>query len=110
MKGLMVSILRSLSQDCTLNGVTSVERGHKYAVLAGARCKCEVFESGVDMPALVLVERNLFGGNEPYLTAYPVDAEGKPMTHGMFGGHYVSASDSRFPSQYPIPVHDRFEA
>ena len=27
----------------------------------------------------------------------------------MFGGNFVYTSDSRFPSDYPIPIHDRFE-
>jgi len=39
----------------------------------------------------------------------PVDADGNPRRGGMFGGHYISTSDSRFPVTSPIPVHDRFE-
>lgn len=43
------------------------------------------------------------------VVARPVDEQGNPMRGGMFGGHYVKTSDSRFPFTSPIPVHDRFE-
>lgn len=43
------------------------------------------------------------------VVARPVDKDGKPITGGMFGGNYISCSDSRFPTTAPIPVHDRFE-
>lgn len=34
--------------------------------------------------------------------------EGEP-TCGMFGGNFITTSDSRFPMTSPIPVFDRFE-
>lgn len=34
--------------------------------------------------------------------------DGKPKS-GMFGGNYLSTSDSRFPVIGPIPIFDRFE-
>lgn len=43
------------------------------------------------------------------VVARPVDDDGEPRRGGMFGGHYISTSDSRFPVTSPIPVHDRFE-
>lgn len=43
------------------------------------------------------------------VVARPVDDDGNPRRGGMFGGHYISTSDSRFPVTAPIPVHDRFE-
>ena len=43
-----------------------------------------------------------------YVHAEPVDKpEGK--VGPMFGGNFIYTSDSRFPNDYPIPVHDRFE-
>jgi len=39
----------------------------------------------------------------------PLDEDGKPRRGGMFGGNFIESSDSRFPVQAPIPVHDRFE-
>jgi hypothetical protein len=43
------------------------------------------------------------------VVARPVDEDGKVKRGGMFGGHYIKTSDSRFPVTSPIPVHDRFE-
>tara|TARA_R110000796_G_scaffold41179_2_gene101996 strand:+ start:43624 stop:43977 length:354 start_codon:yes stop_codon:yes gene_type:complete len=28
---------------------------------------------------------------------------------GMFDGHYLATSDSRWPFETPVPIHDRFE-
>ena len=48
-----------------------------------------------------------------YLFATPTDEyiEQHHSDHlgPMFGGNFIHTSDSRFPSNYPIPVHDRFE-
>ena len=43
------------------------------------------------------------------VVARPVRADGTVRTGGMFGGNFVTTSDSRFPTSAPIPVHDRFE-
>lgn len=43
------------------------------------------------------------------VVARPIGVDGKPRLGGMFGGNYIKTSDSRFPVQAPIPVHDRFE-
>ena len=43
------------------------------------------------------------------VVARPMGEDGKPRTGGMFGGHYIKTSDSRWPVTSPIPVHDRFE-
>ena len=43
------------------------------------------------------------------VVARPLGPDGKPRTGGMFGGHYIKTSDSRWPVTSPIPVHDRFE-
>lgn len=55
---------------------------------------------------LVLKEKHV--GGKKYLYAVPksvLDAK----EWSMFGGNFIYTSDSRFPSQYPIPVHDRVE-
>jgi len=41
--------------------------------------------------------------------AVPVDSEGKPRMGGMMGGSFIWTSDSRFPADHPVPLHDRFE-
>ena len=75
-------------------------------------------------PAVILEVRNI-GGRE-YLSAYPIrlamagkreDVAGdglvkrasRPMSRGMFGGNFIYTSDSRFPNDYPIALHDRVE-
>ncbi|GAF72945.1 unnamed protein product [marine sediment metagenome] len=99
-KGMMVSVFRAVDfADCTLGGITSKA---KHVVLIGkgvAAC----FEPSEDMPALYLHEMET--GSGTYMYAAPI----KGNTCGRFamGGNYISSSDSRFPNQYPIPVHDR---
>lgn len=103
-KGLLVTILRSALGDTTNDGVTGVRKGHKSVLLVGDGV-AEVFEENESRPTLRLVRRNLGG---EYLHAEPV-VQPRGMVGPMFGGNFVHSSDSRFPSRYPIPVHDRFE-
>ena len=68
----------------------------------------EIFDVTPDRPAVAIVKRKLFGGQEPYLTAYPV-VDGKIDKGRASGGCYIETSDSRFPAIYPVPLHDRLE-
>jgi len=96
-KGLLVDVMGT---DCTNNGVTS---GKSRAILVLS--DCQVFESSEDAPALKIEI-----GYKGRILAVPYDSEiGKGKCGGMFGGHFIYTSDSRFPHDYPIPVHDRFE-
>lgn len=115
MKGLMVEILKSGLGDCTNCGVTA-NTDHAILKVDG----CEVFESKLGRPALVLIETDPVGvsagrrnirkdGTVVRVRAVPADDEGNPRIGGMFGGNFITASDSRFPFDNPIPVHDRFE-
>ena len=86
--------------DCTLGGPTSQ---HDRVLLFG-----EGYTPGSSRPdraAFFLRER---GGA---IHAYPADIpEGEKGFSGwQFGGNFIYTSDSRFPNQYPIPVHDRRE-
>ena len=57
-----------------------------------------------------LVSRKLFRDKTAYIHAEPVNPGDLSDKVGpMFGGAFIWSSDSRFPSDYPIPVHDRFE-
>jgi len=68
----------------------------------------EIFPVTDDAPAVVIVKRQVFG--REYLTAYPADKDGKPDTDGRsMGGCFIHACDSRFPAEYPVPLHDRLE-
>lgn len=106
---LSVSIYRS-DYDCDIN----ILHGHKDAILVWDE---EISQEDIDIietgnhgqyegrKVLILARRNCGG---EYLTAYPINEhkEGKWL---MCGGTYISTSDSRFPSRYPIPLHDRYE-
>ncbi len=102
MKGLLVYTLTHRDRsDCTNNGLTS--KFDKF-ILIGEGVQGP-FDPNKDIPELKLVRRNIFG--KPYVHAEPVErAEGVGW---MFGGNYITTSDSRFPNTYPIPVHDRQE-
>ena len=66
----------------------------------------EIFDVTPDCPAVAMVKRSIFG--KVYLTAYPV--VGGEIDRGRAsGGCYIESSDSRFPAEYPVPLHDRKE-
>ena len=98
MKGLLVWVYRP-HFDCTNGGITS----HNNTVLLVGEGVPEIFEPG-DLPVLKLVKRQLRGTEPPYLHAQPIEGSGH-----MMGGNFIYSSDSRFPSDYPISVHDRQE-
>ena len=104
MKGLLCTVLRNAQYgDGTNGGVSST---HASFILCGDGIP-ELFEATDDTPALILVRRTIAG--EEYLHAQPLRPEGDRTIGPMFGGNFVTTSDSRFPQRYPIPVHDRFE-
>lgn len=100
-----VSVYRG-DHDSTAGGVSSASRGfrHYVVLLPGVPVPDD---AGPETCYLQVVNR-VHGGP----VAVPTTG-GKARTHGMFGGHFVWTSDSRFRanvSPTPIPVHDRFEA
>jgi len=108
MKGLLVFVLRDADgTDCTANGITSQV---KQLLLVDDSIQAP-FDVKKDEVYLVLVRRTIAGRNymhaEPRKNGLPLhtDEEGTMMA----GGNFVYTSDSRFPNQYPISVHDRFE-
>jgi len=99
-KGLLVFILKENGCGCTNGGVT--EKANR-AILYWDGVP-EIFSSSDDTPALQLQKRC------GRLIAVPVnDPRMKTHCGPMFGGNFIYTSDSRFPNEYPIPVHDRFE-
>lgn len=127
--GLQVFVLRPTDinrpgqTDCTNGGVTM--RYDRFT-LTGEGVEGP-FAPDARAPELRLVRRPGIGRHgATYLHAVPVfgpdgapppsDAqevatgvEGDPVRGGMMGGNFITTCDSRFPSDYPIPVHDRFE-
>jgi hypothetical protein len=110
MKGLMVGVLRAADLDgcdCTNGGVSST---HKHLLLVGEGIP-EIFEERDGMPAVVLVKRELWSERQgkrcTYLHVEPAATHGKAWH--MAGGNFIHSSDSRFPSDQPISIHDRIE-
>ena len=67
-----------------------------------------IFKPDESSPAVRLIRRKFpFGSDEyEYIHAVPYNQSDNA---GMFGGTFIYSSDSRFPSKYPIPLHDRVE-
>ena len=104
--GLLVFVYRN-GEDCTNGGITSKQ----------------------DQIILVLPEGGPFKvrDGEPYLVLNPREEMSRALGHdctvaepgfdhrmteeywNMFGGNFIYSSDSRFPKNHPIPVHDRFD-
>jgi len=102
LEALPVQVYKSSLGDSSSNGITS-KNDRLLLVFDGLSSP---FKTNEDEDYLVLIKRNI-GGKE-YLSAKPQSLI-ESNTHSMFGGNFIFTSDSRFPSSYPIPVHDRVE-
>lgn len=102
-KGLMCDIYESKSiGNCSAGGISEQ---CKEVVLIWDGCP-EIFASREGMPAVKLVKRELWG--KEYLHCEPIQR--RSGVGPMMGGTFVYSCDSRFPSKYPIPLHDRWES
>jgi len=110
MKGMTVWIYKNEGRSYSNNGLS--EKANKATLVPSPDFPDipELFESNDKAPAVAMVKRQLFGGRPPYLTAYPIDEDGNiDRSMRMAGGTFISACDSRFPAEYPVPLHDRKE-
>lgn len=107
LKGLSCGILEDKSiGNCSAGGISS---RCKEVTLIGIPGEIEiegVFEATEERPAVRIVKRFLFGRN--YYHAEPIDDDGKNHWYSS-GGTFIYTSDSRFPFDYPLPLHDRKE-
>jgi hypothetical protein len=105
MKGLIVNVYRYERYITELNCYES----YSELTLIGNNI-AEVFEVEDTRPAVTLKNRILSTGRN-HVYAVPCDSEGRVNEKKwyMFGGNFIYGSDSRFPAQYPIPLHDRLE-
>jgi len=107
LKGLPVTVLRpATNYDCTLNGITS----KVDSILLIDPQLNGIFDIKQDETYLTLIRRQIRHNEPEYIHAVPT-VNGVPQLGGMFGGNFVTCSDSRISAlnRYPIPVHDRFE-
>ena len=105
-KTLPVQVYRNGFTDCTNGGISS-----RYHTLY-LECDQGFHEVEDDDPRLIRVVERTFGWRDtPYLHVEQVSPSVTTLhkVGPMFGGNFVYTSDSRFPSDYPIPIHDRFE-
>lgn len=108
-KGLRAEIFRWSLGDCSRNGISS--RVQTVTIVSDdPNAEGQVFEPDADAPAVRVVRRKVFPGENEYVHLVPVEA-GKEWT--MHGGTYVYSSDSRFFElvgvRYPVALHDRIE-
>jgi hypothetical protein len=106
--GMIVFLYRSVDgKDCTNGGASSRDiKGFTITNIEGP------FEPSEDYPSAEI--RSKLVGGQRYYNIKPNDQykHGEPVDSNkwcMFGGNYCTTSDSRFPHDYPLPVHDRIE-
>lgn len=100
-KGISVDVLKG-KYNSTNGGISS--KYDKF-VITDPSIDYGYAEPDSTMPELKLVRRNLAGGE--YIHAEPIEPVKKGNIGYMFGGNFIHTSDSRFPNNYPIPIHDR---
>lgn len=102
MNKVLTYVYKNSLGDCTNNGLTN-KYDHLY--LYHGQLDDEVINE-LPEDSLILIERVLWGKQANY--AVPVEIY-KSGRHSMAGGNFVYTSDSRFPEEAPISVHDRIE-
>lgn len=109
-KGLLVWVYRNGDfGDCSMNGISS---RHDKLILIGEGVEGFI-EVDLDNPqeeVVHLVKRQMHDGE--YLHVEPLDGQYSKAENRkwyMSGGNFVYTSDSRFPCNYPLSVHDRHE-
>ena len=105
---LSVDIFRS-SYDSEIN----ILHGHNSAILVWDEDLNEVPDEINGQKVLIVTTRMVPSKENmldkvPHYSVRPLkeSEEGKWL---MFGGTYVKTTDSRFPFDYPLPLHDRYE-
>ena len=102
MNKVLTYVYKNSLGDCTNNGLTN-KYDHLY--LYHGHLDDEIINE-LPEDSLILIERVLWGKQANY--AVPVEIY-KSKRHSMSGGNFIYTSDSRFPSDAPISVHDRVE-
>jgi hypothetical protein len=102
-KGLLCSVYTAKGYEQCLNG--GISSRFSQVLLVGPDVP-QIFEADDKTPIVLLVKRNVGG---VYLHAEPIK-QPTGMIGPMAGGAFIYTSDSRFPSRYPISLHDRWES
>jgi len=102
-KFLLAFVYKSPLADSTNGGLSSqTDKGLLFESPHGNITEEDLQFTKRTLDHLVIISKN------GYVKAVPskILRAGK---HSMFGGNFIYTSDSRFPSDYPIPIHDRIE-
>jgi hypothetical protein len=99
--GLICSIYTPGRANCSNDGISS-----RCEEVTLVDIGVDLFSPRPDRPAVRLIKRSFSG--KVYLHAEPVD-QPTGLVGPMFGGTFIFSSDSRFPSDYPIALHDRWD-
>lgn len=99
MKGLICDIFRPAYGGSSNGGISEFAN---RVTLVGTGIP-EIFEVSDDAPAVWIDER------AGHRHVRPVAKEPSGHVGPMFGGTFIYTSDSRFPADYPLPLHDRYE-
>lgn len=102
MECIIAHIFRDNLGDCS-NGGLSSKTNEVYVP-----CPTGPYNIAKDNPKLVRLVTRDFGFGS-FTHAEPVKEVPKGHVGYMMGGTFIYSSDSRFPSKYPIPLHDRTE-
>lgn len=106
-KGLTLHVYRWGLGDCSLDGISS---RYNTLILIGDEIEGPV-SVDLDNPPenVVKIVRRTICGRE-YMHLEPLDGCGNGGSRWyMSGGNIADTSDSRFPSEYPLKIHDRHE-
>ena len=106
-RGIFCEVLRPAGYpDCSAGGISS---RYTTVLLVGDGVP-EHFEARSDTPIVKLVRRNFVDGI--FLHVEPIEKPAGSWNGPMSGGSFIYSCDSRFHevSNYPLSVHDRFEA
>lgn len=96
---MIANIYKAHYGDCSNNGISA--RNDCVMVVSP---EYENTNDWTGENVCVIRERNVYGKRHVYLVPFKLRDR-----HTMFGGCFVYSSDSRFPENRPLPLHDRVE-
>ena len=103
-KGLRCSILLNATYgDCSNGGISSRV---KNVILVGEGIP-EIAHASDDYPAVVIDSVRI--GAKTHFFAVPKELHDQKNVWTMASAAFIWSSDSRFPFEYPISLHDRVE-
>lgn len=99
-------------RGCAAGAKSELSEDGFIETLGGNYSMDDIIEHYPDRP---IYRMGSFRVGDDHFYAYEIDHKGNQVQPGnavgpMFGGNFVYSSDSRFPFDYPLGIHDRFES